>query len=111
MEFGGTPKERLGFQRAPAATPILRQPAIERRTIDAQNISNNFRTFAILNTAHRTLAHRLQRGVVQSSRIACPHAKRESYSRHHVKKSPLTYVLINNLLASAIASTLRCNSS
>jgi hypothetical protein len=33
--------------------------------------------------------------VVQSSRIVCPHAKRESYSRHHVKKSPLTYVLIN----------------
>src|SRR6266852_2897517 len=95
IEFRRTPKQRLGLQRSPAATPILCQPAIDRRTIDAQNISNNFRAFTILNTAYRTLTHRLQRGVVQSSRIVDPHGTRESYSRRHVKKSPLTYVLIN----------------
>jgi 3-hydroxybutyrate dehydrogenase len=48
-----------------------------------------------LNTAHRTLTHRLQCGVIQSSRIVRPHVLRESYSRRHVKKSPLTYVPIN----------------
>src|SRR6266852_4823483 len=95
IEFRRTPKQRLGLQRSPAATPILRQPAIDRRTIDAQNIRNNFWAFTIVNTAHRTLTHRLQCGVIQSARIVCPHAQRESYSRRHVKKSPLTYVLIN----------------
>jgi hypothetical protein len=34
--------------------------------------------------------------VIQSSRIVCPHVLRESYSRRHVKKSPLTYVPINS---------------
>src|SRR6266852_3256602 len=102
IEFRRTPKQRLGLQRSPAATPILCQPAIDRRTIDAQNISNNFRAFTILNTAYRTLTHRLQRGVVQSSRIVDPHGTRESYSRRHVKKSPLTYVLINSRRESAV---------
>src|SRR5712664_2998445 len=96
IEFRRTPKQRLGLQRSPAATSILCQPATDRRTINAENISNHFRAFTILNTAHRTLTHRLQRGVIQSSRIICPHAQRESYSPRHVKKSPLTYVLINN---------------
>src|ERR1700720_3402189 len=95
VEFRRTPKQRLGLQRSPAATPILRQPTIDRRTIDAENISNNFRAFTILNTAHGTLTHRLQCGVIQSAPIVCPHAQRESYSRRHVKKSLLTYVLIN----------------
>src|SRR5258708_10979602 len=95
IEFRRTPKQRLGLQRSPAATSILCQPAIDRRTINAENISNHFRAFTILNTAHRTLTHRLQRGVIQSSRIICPHAQRESYSPRHVKKSPLTYVPIN----------------
>src|SRR6266481_8812691 len=97
VKFRRTPKQRLGLQRSPAATPILRQPTIDRRTIDAENISNNFRAFTILNTAHSTLTHRLQCGVIQSARIVCPHAQRESYSRRHVKKSMLTYVLINNV--------------
>ena len=39
--------------------------------------------------------------MIQSSRIVCPHAQRESYSHRHVKKSPLTYVLINNTLIGA----------
>src|SRR5258708_28959821 len=91
IEFRRTPKPRLGLQRSPAATSILCQPAIDRRTINAENISNHFRAFTILNTAHRTLTHRLQRGVIQSPRIICPHAQRESYSPRHVKKSPLTY--------------------
>src|SRR5262249_18911705 len=103
IEFRRTPKQRLGLQRSPAATPILRQPAIDRRTIDAQNISNNFRACTILNTAHRTLTHRLQCGVIQSSRIVCPHAQRQSYSRRHVKKSLLTYVLINKSEAGALS--------
>src|SRR5262245_57625211 len=97
IELRWTSEQRLGFQRSPAATSILCQPAIDRRTIDAQNISNNFGVFAILNTAHRTLTHRLQCGVIQSSRIVCPHAQRESCSHRHVKKSPLTYVLINSI--------------
>src|SRR5258708_24468291 len=95
VKFRRTPKQRFGLQRSPAATPILRQPTIDRRTIDAENISNNFRAFTILNTAHSTLTHRLQCSVIQSARIVCPHAQRESYSRRHVKKSMLTYVLIN----------------
>src|SRR6516165_776390 len=98
IELRWTSEQRLGLQRSPAATSILCQPAIDRRTIDAQNISNNFGVFAILNTANRTLTHRLQCSVIQSSRIVCPHAQRESYSHRHVKKSPLTYVLINSLL-------------
>src|ERR1700719_2235977 len=89
-----TPEQRLGFQRSPTTTSILCQPPVNRRAIDANNTRNNFRAFAVLNTAHRTLAHRLQRGVIQSSRIVCPHAQRESYLRRHVKKSPLTYVWI-----------------
>src|SRR6266478_7484399 len=100
-KFQRTPKQRFGLQRSPAATPILRQPTIDRRTIDAENISNNFRAFTILNTAHSTLTHRLQCGVIQSARIVCPHAQRESYSRRHVKKSMLTYVLINRRETSA----------
>jgi hypothetical protein len=47
IEFRWPSEQRLGLQRAPAATPILRQPAIDRRTIDPQNISNNFRAFTI----------------------------------------------------------------
>src|SRR5215467_3947040 len=86
IEFRRSPKQRLGLQGSPAATPILRQPAIDRRTIDAQNTSNNFRAFAILNTAHCTLTHRLKGGVIQSSCIVCSHAQRESYSRRRVKK-------------------------
>src|SRR5712671_2145870 len=97
IEFRRTPKQRLGLQRSPAATPILSQPAVDRRTIDAQNISDYFRAFTVLNTAHRTLTHRLQCGVIQSSRIVCPHTQRESYSRRRVKKRLLTYVLINNV--------------
>src|SRR5258707_2281535 len=97
VKFRRTPKQRFGLQRSPAAKPILRQPTIDRRTIDAENISNNFRAFTILNTAHSTLTHRLQCGVIQSARIVCPHAQRESYSRRHVKKSMLTYVLINSI--------------
>src|SRR6516164_3912168 len=95
IEFRRTPEQRLGLQRSPAAAPILRQPTIDRRTIDAQNVGNNFRVFTILNTAHRTLTHRLQRRVIQSSRIVRSHAQRESYSPRHVKKSLLTYVPIN----------------
>src|SRR5260370_42081533 len=95
IEFRRTPEQRLGLQRSPATTSILRQPAIDRRTIDTQNTGNNFRAFTILNTTHRTLTHCLQRGVIQPSRVVLPHAQRESYSRRHVKKSLLTYVLIN----------------
>src|SRR5258706_9123003 len=103
IEFRRTPKQRFGLQRSPAATSILCQPAIDRRTINAENISNHFRAFTILNTAHRTLTHRLQRGVIQSSRIICPHAQRESYSPRHVKKSPLTYVPINTVAEATAA--------
>src|SRR5260370_15492075 len=106
IELRRTPKQRLGLQRSPAGTSILWQPAIDRRTINAENISNHFRAFTILNTAHRTLTHRLQRGVIQSSRIICPHAQRESYSPRHVKKSPLTYVLINSAKQLAKGSIL-----
>ena len=58
--------------------PILRQPAIDGRTIDTENISDNFRAFTILNPAHRAFPRRLQRGVIQSSRIVCPHV----WTRH-----------------------------
>jgi hypothetical protein len=53
--------------------------------------------FAILNAAYRTLAHRLQRGVIKLSRILLSHIQRDSYSLDHVKKNLPTYVLINNL--------------
>src|ERR1700730_17563682 len=94
-EFWWPSEQRLCFQRTPATTPILRQPAIHRRSIDTQNTCNNFRAFAVLNAAHRTLTHRLQRRVIQSSSIVLPHHQRESYSSRHVKKSLITYVLIN----------------
>src|SRR3984893_17675633 len=96
-EFWWPSEQRLCFQRTPATTPILRQPAIHRRSIDTQNTCNNFRAFAVLNAAHRTLTHRLQRRVIQSSSIVLPHHQRESYSSRHVKKSLITYVLINRL--------------
>src|SRR5712671_4104424 len=95
IEFRRTSEQRLGLQRSPATTSILCQPAIDRRTIDTQNTSNNFRAFAVLNTAHRTLTHCLQRGMIQPSSIVCPHAQRESYSHRHVKNSLFTCVLIN----------------
>src|SRR5258707_5338155 len=97
IEFRRTSKQRLGLQCAPATTSILCQPAIDRRTIDTQNTSNNFRAFAVLNTAHRTLTHGLQRGVIQPSRIVLPHPQRESYSPRHVKNSLFTCVLINSI--------------
>ena len=98
IEFRRTPKQRLGLRRSPAATSILRQPAIDCRTINAENISNDFWAFTILNTAHRTLTHRLQCSVIQLPRIVCP-AQRELYSRRHVKKSLLTYVLIRGIFS------------
>ena len=78
-------EQRLGSQRSPTTAPILCQPPVNRRTIDANNTSNNFRAFAILHTAHRTLTHRLQRRVIQPSGIILSHAQRESYSPRHVK--------------------------
>src|SRR6266849_935224 len=102
IEFRRTSEQRLGLQRSPATTSILCQPAIDRRTIDTQNTSNNFRAFAVLNTAHRTLTHCLQRGMIQPSSIVLPHAQRESYSHRHVKNSLFTCVLINR-------SRRRCN--
>ena len=48
------PRALLSFQSPPSAAPILRQPAIDRGTIDAENARNNFRAFTVLNATHRT---------------------------------------------------------
>jgi hypothetical protein len=78
--------------------PTLRPASRARHTRSIQPINgNNFRAFAVLNTAHRTLTHCLQHGVIQPPRIVCPHVQHESYSHRYFKKSLLTYVLINNL--------------
>src|SRR6202162_1543525 len=80
VEFRWATKQWLGSQRSPTTAPILCQPPVNRRTIDANNTSNNFRAFAILHTAHRTLTHHLQRRTIQPSGIILSHAQRESYS-------------------------------
>jgi hypothetical protein len=54
----------LAMQKRQAG-PRPRVQYVGCRTIDAQNIGNNFRVFAILNTAHRTLTHCLQRGMIE----------------------------------------------
>jgi short-subunit dehydrogenase len=69
------------------AGPGHRGPAGSRSRCSRQDwrnlrkASDNFRTFAIMHTAHRTLTHRLQRRVIQSSCIVLFHARRESYSQ------------------------------
>ena len=35
IQFGRPAQKRLGFQRSPATSPILRQPAIDRTAVDA----------------------------------------------------------------------------
>src|ERR1700674_1086922 len=91
-----TPEQRLGFQRSPTTTSILCQPPVNRRTIDANNTSDEFRTFTVLDTAHRTLTHRLQRRVIQSPCIVPSHARRESYSPRPVKHE--VYLLMYRLI-------------
>src|SRR5215475_3032851 len=94
VKFPRASKQRLGFQGAPATTPIRCQPAIDRRTIDAHNTSHNLWIFAVLNTAHRALTHGLQCSVVQLSRVVFPHDSRESYSPDPVKA---VYLLMYSL--------------
>src|SRR6202171_4810891 len=91
-----TPEQRLGFQRSPTTTSILCQPPVNRRTIDANNTSDEFRTFTVLDTAHRTLTHHLQRRVIQSPCIVPSHARRESYSPRRVKHE--VYLLMYRLI-------------
>src|SRR5215472_2981286 len=54
-------------------------------TIDTDNTSYHFWTFAVLNTADRALTHRLQSAVVEASGIVRLHDSRESYSLRPVK--------------------------
>src|SRR5215470_2425003 len=56
-----------------------------RQARHAHNTSHNLWIFAVLNTAHRALTHRLQCSVVQLSRVVFPHDSRESYSPDPVK--------------------------
>src|SRR6516164_2506246 len=95
VEFRRAPKQGFGLQRTPTSPSILGQPTVHRRTIDTDNASYHFWTFAVLNTADRALAHRLQSAVVKASGIVRLHDSRESYSLHPVKGSLPTYEQIN----------------
>ena len=95
IKFRRTPKQWFGLQRSPTSPSILGQPTVHRRTIDTDNASYHFWTFAVLNTADRALAHRLQSAVVKASGIVRLHDSRESYSLHPVKGSLSTYEQIN----------------
>jgi hypothetical protein len=93
--FGGRPNSGLAFN-ASSTTSIPRQPTINCRTIEPNNSGDDFGTFAALNTDHRTLTHGLERGLIQSSRIVLSHARRESDSRHRIKKN--FYLFIYRLI-------------
>src|SRR5580658_4940491 len=101
-------KQWLGFQRAPANAPILCQPAVNRRTTDTNNASHYFRTFAVVNAAHGTLAHRLQSGVIQPSGVVGPHDSPETHSFHPFNRVQL---LTNWLIIDPASATGHVRSS
>ena len=71
-------QKRLGFQRSPATSPILRQPAIDRPAVDPHGSCDNFGAFASLYAAHGADAHLFQRRVIQLASIKQRAALREA---------------------------------
>ena len=77
-QFGRPAQKRLGFQRSPATSSILRQPAIDRTAVDPQGSRDNLGAFASLYAAHGADAHLFQRRVVQLASIVLSHLPSES---------------------------------
>src|SRR6202521_3848549 len=95
-------RKRRRLQRSPTTpTSMPCQPPVNRRGIDATATSDEFRAFTVLDTAHRTLTHRLQRRVIQSPCIVPSHARRESYSPRRVKHE--VYLLMYRLISKCVS--------
>jgi hypothetical protein len=87
IQFGRPAQKRLGFQRSPATSPILRQPAIYRTAVDPHGSCDNLGAFASLYAAHGADAHLFQRRVIQLASIVLFHLPSESDDIRPVNKN------------------------
>jgi hypothetical protein len=86
IQFWRTPEQRLRLQGAPAASPVLRQPSVNRRSVQPKNAGYGFWAFALLHLTHRAFAQRFQRLMIQSARIILSHTQNESFNTCIVNK-------------------------
>jgi hypothetical protein len=101
VELRRPSEQRLRFQRAPAAAPVVREPPVDRRAPDAEYTRYNFGAFALLHNLHRAFAQRFQSRMIQLAGVIFSHTSRESCAIHAVKKNVLL------LIAFLIAAILR----
>jgi hypothetical protein len=87
IQFGRSSKQRLGLQRSPSTSPILRQPSIYSTAVYPQRSRHTLGIFASLYTTHGADAHRFQRRVIQLASIVLFHAASESHGILRVKKN------------------------
>src|SRR6202023_798793 len=85
-QFGRSSKQRLGLQRSPSTSPILRQPSIYSTAVYHQRSRHNLGIFASLYATHGADTHRFQRRVIQFASIILFHAALESHRNPRVKK-------------------------
>ena len=86
IQFRRTPEQRLRLQGAPTAAPVLRQPSVNRRSVQPKNAGDGFWAFALLHLPHRAFAQRFQRLMIQPARIIFPHTRSESFNNDIVNK-------------------------
>ena len=96
IQFGRPAQKRLGFQRSPATSPILRQPAIYRTAVDPHRSCDNLGAFASLYAAHGAGAHLFQRRVIQLASIVLSHLPSESDEIRPVNKN--VQLLVDGLI-------------
>src|SRR5260370_2631154 len=65
IQFGRSSKKRLGLQRSPSTSPILRQPSIYRTAADPHGSCDNLGALAHLNATPRPPPQPFHRPVVQ----------------------------------------------
>src|SRR6202162_5097695 len=78
IQFGRSSKKRLGLQRSPSTSPILRQPSVYRTAADPHGSCDNVGAFTSLNATHGAHAHRFQRRMIQLASIVLSHPPSES---------------------------------
>ena len=87
-------EQRLRLQRSPAAAPVIREPAVDRRAPDAKYTRYHFGAFAFLYALHCALAQRFQSRMIQLAGIIFTHTI-ENHARFTLSTKMFSYLWTN----------------
>ena len=75
IQLRRTPGQRFRLQPIPAAASIARQPAVNSRSVETENMGEDFRALALLHAFHNAYPHLFERLVIQLASVVLSHAK------------------------------------